>query len=113
VWPSGVEVFLERVHPDVMKNAAQLRAIKNEYKQPGAASEVLDQLGAWADRLGVSIVLTAKPFTRMEGRLTAEQLRDWYGSHGWVRRRGRGPFDMIRRPPAPDLRKAERSCGRA
>jgi hypothetical protein len=98
VWPNRVEVYLEKIHPDVMKNAVDLRAIKNEYHQPGAASAVLDKIGTWADDLGVVIVLRVKPFTNMGGRLDAEQLQAWYGRHGFVPRRGSGKGAMIRRP---------------
>jgi len=98
VWPNGVEVHLQKVAPTVRKDTVLFHAIKNEYDNPGAASAVLDQIGKWADALGVGLIGTAKPFTRMEGALTAKQLRDWYARHGWVQRRGRGPFDMIRHP---------------
>jgi hypothetical protein len=99
-WPNGVATMLERTWPGAVKRAVTLRVIVSSDTGKGTASGVLRRITGLADTHQVKLVLSARSFTGIEGRLSDEQLIAWYGRHGWEKRRGHPPREMIR---VPDL----------
>ncbi|NBQ99340.1 MAG: hypothetical protein EBT79_02195 [Actinobacteria bacterium] len=59
-----------------------------EGRGKGQASYVLREVTRLADKHGVAIWLTPKPFGRLDNSLKMSDLKAWYTRHGWVPRDG-------------------------
>ena len=60
----------------------------------GQASYVLREITRLADKHGVAIWLTPKPFGKFDNALKMSDLKAWYTRHGWVRQGS----DWVRHP---------------
>ena len=56
-----------------------------EGRGKGQASYVLREITRLADKHGVAIWLTPKPFGKLDNALRMSDLKAWYTRHGWVR----------------------------
>jgi len=72
--------------------------ISPEKQGTGQASYILKKITDLADKHGVAMTLTAKPFGTVPNALSKSKLMGWYKRHGWEARSGRIPGDMIRFP---------------
>jgi len=64
----------------------------------GYASKVIKAIVELADKHGVAMTLTAKPFGNMPNTLSRSDLMGWYHRYGWVKDPKRSDGDMIRFP---------------
>lgn len=64
----------------------------------GYAGKVIREITKLADKHGVTISLTPKPFGTVAGRLSKAKLVKWYRRHGWEFEDGKTFGPMIREP---------------
>jgi hypothetical protein len=71
----------------------------------GQASKIIRKITKLADKHGVSLSATVKPFGNVPNALTKSQLAAWYKRNGWVKRPGgiiRYPGGAKAPPPDPE-----------
>ena len=83
---SDREVLIDTVSVEVSagrQGRVRINSIQSTAKGRGDATRVLKQILDIADRKGVEVELSPEPFGEGRGRLSKEDLVDWYSRHGF------------------------------